>query len=164
MEVGRKQRGRTDETQGHFESVCRLKKKRTERQKEQKIQDRCFLTWLLDRPGPAYPYSIHNIAHMGTLFKKVFFFVVLFLQSCFHFLALFFCKSVGEWFGPSVIANVLKLLVRKYSTYGFTFYLASERVLYRENVTMLCRSTPKHEGYYAKALLFFFFFFLTILP
>lgn len=26
---------------------------------------------LQDRPGPVCPYSIHNIAHVGTLFKKV---------------------------------------------------------------------------------------------
>ena len=84
---------------------------------------RSLLGLFADRPGPAYPYSIHNIAHLGTLFKK----------------------PVGKWFGPTVIANVLKLLVRKYSHAGLTFYLAQERVIYRENVNLLCRSTPPHE-------------------
>lgn len=75
-----------------------------------------------DRPGPRFPYSIHNIAHVGTLFKK----------------------SIGEWFGPTVIANVLKLLVRKFAHADLTLYLAQERVIYRENVNFLCRSVPAH--------------------
>ncbi len=90
---------------------------------EQMGLHRTILGLFADVPGPRHPYSIHNIAQVGTLFRK----------------------SVGDWFGPSVIGCVLRLLVRKYSTAGFTFYLAPERVLYRENVNLLCRSTPAHE-------------------
>jgi cysteine protease ATG4 len=90
---------------------------------KQMVTHRAILGLFVDLPGPRYPYSIHNIAHVGTLFRK----------------------AVGEWFGPSVIGCVLRVLVRKYSTAGFTFYLAPERMLYRENVMLLCRSTPAHE-------------------
>ena len=81
-----------------------------------------ILKLFADLPGPEFPYSIHNIAHVGTLFKR----------------------NVGEWFGPTIIANVLKVLVRKFSHAGLTCYLAQDRVIYKENVNILCRSTPPH--------------------
>jgi cysteine protease ATG4 len=84
--------------------------------------DRRLLPWFADLPGPAHPYSVHNIAQLGTLFGI----------------------KIGEWFQPSIIAKVLKLLVRKYSPLNATFYYAQDRVIYRHNVELLCTQTDLH--------------------
>ena len=44
-----------------------------------------ILRWFLDWSTPKCYYSIHQIAKCGTMFDK----------------------SIGEWFGPSTIAQVL---------------------------------------------------------
>ena len=84
---------------------------------------RRILSWFADKPGVAHPYSIHNIAQIGTLYNK----------------------QVGDWFSPTIMAKILSLLVRKFSNAGLTFYLAHDRVIYRENVHLLCKCTSVHE-------------------
>jgi cysteine protease ATG4 len=75
-----------------------------------------------DLPGSSHPYSVHNMAQVGTLFGV----------------------NIGEWFQPSIIAKTLKLLVRKYSPFRCTFYYAHDRVIYRHNLHLLCTQTDLH--------------------
>lgn len=84
--------------------------------------ERVVLPWFADTPGSAHPYSVHNMAQIGTLFGI----------------------KIGEWFQPSIIAKTLKLLVRKYSPFGLTCYYAHDRVLYRHNIELLCTQTELH--------------------
>jgi len=45
-----------------------------------------ILTWFLDSPESTSPYSLHRIASEGCKLDK----------------------AIGEWFGPSTIASVLR--------------------------------------------------------
>lgn len=92
--------------------------------------ERRLLPWFADLPGTAHPYSVHNIAQLGTLFGI----------------------KIGEWFQPSVICKVFKLLVRKYSPLNATFYYAQDRVIYRHNVELLCTRSELHSVHSPRTL------------
>jgi len=71
---------------------------------------------------PSAPFSVHKIAQAGELYDK----------------------SVGEWFGPSTIAQVMKhlMMVGPMDTIGV--YVADNGVLYRNEIQALC--TSRHGG------------------
>lgn len=83
-----------------------------------------ILRWFLDKPGLQYPYSIHCIMSLAKRFGK----------------------KAGEWFEPSTIMQVLKLLVRRHSpgSPSLTMYVAREQTIFKDSVYALC-STDPHE-------------------
>ncbi len=88
------------ETPTSVEIVCRSAKLVLIEKRQRR--ELCFLTFFdSDRPGPVFPYSIHNIAHVGTLFKKVRcsvgVFVCLFVLYCaglYYFVCLFVFQAI----------------------------------------------------------------------
>eukprot|EP01102_Stenamoeba_stenopodia_P010203 TRINITY_DN3049_c0_g1_i2.p1 TRINITY_DN3049_c0_g1~~TRINITY_DN3049_c0_g1_i2.p1 ORF type:complete len:500 (-),score=77.23 TRINITY_DN3049_c0_g1_i2:99-1598(-) len=82
--------------------------------------ERKILRWFADIPTKESPYSIHTIAQLGTRFKK----------------------SIGEWFEPTIIARVLKILVRRHSPGQLTMYVPKDGVIYKDSIESLCCSDP----------------------
>ncbi|KAJ3022778.1 Cysteine protease atg4a [Thoreauomyces humboldtii] len=66
--------------------------------------------------APSAPYSIHRIAAAGTQYGK----------------------KIGEWFGPSTIAHVLKKLVMEEKECPLTIHVATDGVIYIDVVTAEC--------------------------
>lgn len=80
-----------------------------------------ILSWFLDHKDVhTAPFSIHQIASQGQKHDK----------------------AIGEWFGPSTIAAVLKTLVQQYRPYGMNAYVAQDGVIYKNQVLNLCYSDP----------------------
>ncbi|RKO89062.1 hypothetical protein BDK51DRAFT_24259 [Blyttiomyces helicus] len=75
---------------------------------------RRILLWFLD--CNAAPYSIHRIALLGNHFDK----------------------KVGEWFGPSTISQVLKVLVQNHKEANLALHVASDGMLYKDDVKAAC--------------------------
>jgi len=64
------------------------------------------------------PFSVHRIAQLGSKYGK----------------------NVGEWFGPSTIAQVLGELVNSNPPDGMVMYVSNDSVLYLDEITKLCTS------------------------
>ena len=71
-------------------------------------------SWFFDTES-AY-YSIHRIARAGT----------------------FFGKKVGEWFGPSTISYVLKLLVEQHLKGEFILHVSEQGGIYKDEILAKC--------------------------
>ncbi|KAG2374376.1 hypothetical protein C9374_010946 [Naegleria lovaniensis] len=71
-------------------------------------------SWFYDLD--ACPYSIHKIARAGT----------------------YFGKKVGEWFGPSTISYVLKLLVEQHLRGEFVVHVADQGGIYIDELLGKC--------------------------
>jgi len=87
---------------------------------------RKILMWFSDSPRRSCPYSIHNIVYHnklihGSLTQK---------------------DDVTNWFAPTVIAKVLKHLVRGHSPKNLLMYVPDDPVIYTEQVETLCRTLP----------------------
>jgi len=74
------------------------------------------LRWFDDKSSA--PYSVHRIAQLGPKYGK----------------------SIGEWFGPSTIAQVLSELVTMHEPENFVMYLSNDSVLYLDEITQMCQS------------------------
>merc|ERR1712063_103465 len=81
---------------------------------------RAVLEWFIDHPGPDHPFSIHNILAAGGYFHV----------------------KPGDWLSPSVIAHVLKMLVRRYRPLGLNMYVAKENTVYKDVLHRLCKTVP----------------------
>mmetsp|Transcript_28722 Transcript_28722/g.72225 ORF Transcript_28722/g.72225 Transcript_28722/m.72225 type:complete len:615 (-) Transcript_28722:308-2152(-) len=93
---------------------------------ENKIYQK-ILSWFVDEPCPRSPYSIHRIARQGTLFQK----------------------KVGQWFEPSIIAQVLRDLVESHSPDGMRVLLVKDTLLHYTELLALCQSKSAyhmHQG------------------
>lgn len=73
-----------------------------------------ILKWFQD--ADQCPYSIHRIARAGT----------------------FFGKKVGEWFGPSTISYVIKLLVEQHLKGEFVVHVADQGGIYIDEILSKC--------------------------
>lgn len=71
-----------------------------------------LLTWFLDDPSPACPFSVHRMAREGKRLGK----------------------EVGEWFGPSTAAGAIKKLVDDFPQAGIGVSVATDGVVYRSHV------------------------------
>lgn len=78
------------------------------------------LEWFIDHPGPDHPFSIHNILAAGSYFQV----------------------KPGDWLSPSVIAHILKILVRRYRPLGLNMYVAKENTIYKDVLHRLCKTAP----------------------
>lgn len=65
---------------------------------------------------PSASFSVHKIAQIGTKFGK----------------------NVGEWFGPSTIAQVLGDLVTIYRPANLAVYTSNDSTLYLDEITDIC--------------------------
>ncbi|TPX31071.1 hypothetical protein SmJEL517_g05490 [Synchytrium microbalum] len=72
-----------------------------------------ILSWFAD--SNTSPYSIHRVALMGRQFDK----------------------EIGEWFGPSTISQVLKVLVQHHKETDLNIHVASDGVIYRTDLTSI---------------------------
>jgi len=77
---------------------------------------RKLLKWFEDSPNA--PFSVHNIAQKGLRYGK----------------------SIGEWFGPSTISQVLCDLVNQHHPELLTMYVSKDSVLYLDEISDLCTS------------------------
>jgi len=77
-----------------------------------------IVRWFADTPRKESPYSIHAIAKSGELFGK----------------------AIGEWFGPSTIANVLCELVGAHKSSNLCVYVSDDGAVYVDKVTKLATS------------------------
>ncbi|CAO3655727.1 unnamed protein product [Mucor hiemalis] len=68
--------------------------------------------WFLDELSPRAPFSIHRIALLGKQLGK----------------------SIGEWFGPSTISQVIQALVSDFPPAKLSVYIATDGVIYRDDV------------------------------
>eukprot|EP00051_Salpingoeca_urceolata_P020735 m.315293 g.315293 ORF g.315293 m.315293 type:complete len:369 (+) comp19674_c2_seq9:1183-2289(+) len=75
---------------------------------------RRIVNYFLD--DPRHPYSIHNIAVRGSIVKK----------------------SIGDWFGPNAMAQVLKSLTAEQPECGLTVHVAMDSCVCTETVVNLC--------------------------
>eukprot|EP01117_Protostelium_nocturnum_P008858 TRINITY_DN3175_c0_g1_i1.p1 TRINITY_DN3175_c0_g1~~TRINITY_DN3175_c0_g1_i1.p1 ORF type:complete len:593 (-),score=199.50 TRINITY_DN3175_c0_g1_i1:17-1795(-) len=73
-----------------------------------------MLRWFLD--FPTSPYSVHKIAQKGIKFGK----------------------NVGEWFGPSTVAQVLSELVDEHNPGDLVMYTSNDSTLYLDEIESLC--------------------------
>jgi len=84
-----------------------------------KILYRQILRWFADTPSPQSPYSIHQIVKLGVKFDY----------------------KIGECFGPTHIARLLKILVRRHSPDSLTMYVPKDGIIYKDRVVALCQNT-----------------------
>ncbi|KAL6066034.1 Cysteine protease atg4d [Balamuthia mandrillaris] len=73
---------------------------------------------------PLCPFSIHNIAQNGLKFGK----------------------NVGEWFGPSTIAQVLEEVVQENNPTNLAVYVSTDGCLYKDQITERCLQSTGNEG------------------
>jgi len=71
-----------------------------------------ILRWFFDLDSPDNPYSIHHIAKLGRSFDK----------------------DIGEWFEPTIIANILKILLSRHSP--ITCHVPKGGILYLEEIEL----------------------------
>ncbi|CDH54939.1 cysteine protease atg4a [Lichtheimia corymbifera JMRC:FSU:9682] len=84
---------------------------RREDNAEQNKEYRKIIQWFLDELSPRAPFSIHRIALLGKQLGK----------------------SIGEWFGPNTISQVILALVSDFPAAHLSVYIASD-VVYRDDV------------------------------
>lgn len=71
-----------------------------------------ILSWFMDEPSLACPFGVHRMAREGKRLGK----------------------EVGEWFGPSTAAGAIKKLVEDYPSCGIGVSVASDGVVYLNQV------------------------------
>jgi len=76
------------------------------------------------------PYSIHNISMVGSNQNK----------------------AVGEWYGPSTVAQSVKELVEKYQGDKFAVYISDNGIIYENEVEQMCVG---ESGEWEKSLILF---------
>lgn len=76
-----------------------------------------MVQWFAD--DPKQPFSLHRIAHAGLKYGK----------------------NVGEWFGPSTMAQVLEELLKEFSPSGIRPYLCQDSCMYLDQVMRVATST-----------------------
>jgi len=91
---------------------------------------RQILRWFADTPAPSSPYSIHKMVQVNHMIDE---------QHQKHSLAP--VNKPGEWFSPTRVCKILKLLVREHSPEALTMYVPKEGVIYIDRVTLLCTQT-----------------------
>ncbi|ELR19150.1 cysteine protease, putative [Acanthamoeba castellanii str. Neff] len=69
-----------------------------------------MVQWFAD--DPKQPFSLHRIAHAGLKYGK----------------------NVGEWFGPSTMAQVLEELLKEFSPSGLRAYVCQDGCLYLDQL------------------------------
>ncbi|KAI8800786.1 hypothetical protein BJ742DRAFT_839923 [Cladochytrium replicatum] len=69
-----------------------------------------IVSWFLD--SNASPYSIHRIALLGKQFEK----------------------DIGQWFGPTTISQVLKVLVNNEASSSLSIYVGNDGVMYTDEI------------------------------
>jgi len=74
-----------------------------------------ILRWFADTPEGETPYSIHAIAKAGEKYGK----------------------AIGQWFGPSTIANVLKELVPAHKPSNLSVYVSDDGAVYMDQATKI---------------------------
>lgn len=75
-----------------------------------------ILSWFYDDPNySSHPYSIHKLASTGTRFNT----------------------KIGEWFAPTVLANVLKACTTEHSDCPLSIYVMNNNSIYKEDVLRL---------------------------
>ncbi|MCO5585190.1 hypothetical protein L7F22_039122 [Adiantum nelumboides] len=78
-----------------------------------------LLSWFMDEPSSACPFDVHRMAREGKRLGK----------------------EVGEWFGPSTAAGAIKKLVDEYPACGLGVSVASDGVIYLDQVKLqACKS------------------------
>jgi cysteine protease ATG4 len=75
-----------------------------------------IISWFFDRPSSESPFSIHRVAVLGKEYGK----------------------QIGEWFGPATICSVLQRLVNEQNFPDFTVYVASDGVVYKDQLSECC--------------------------
>ncbi|KAK7457132.1 Cysteine protease atg4 [Stygiomarasmius scandens] len=84
-----------------------------------------IITWFLDTPDPAAPFSVHRMALAGKELGK----------------------DVGMWFGPSTAAGAIKTLVHAYPDAGMGVAVATDGVLYQTDVYAASHGSGGTGGY-----------------
>ncbi|PWN33353.1 uncharacterized protein FA14DRAFT_161247 [Meira miltonrushii] len=78
-----------------------------------------LLSWFMDEPSSACPFGVHRMAREGKRLGK----------------------EVGEWFGPSTAAGAIKKLVDEFPACGLGVSVASDGVIYLDQVKVqACKS------------------------
>ncbi|KAK0524320.1 Cysteine protease atg4 [Tilletia horrida] len=83
-----------------------------------------LISWFLDDPCLACPFSVHRMAREGKRLGK----------------------EVGEWFGPSTAAGAIKQLVNEFPDAGLGVCLAVDQVVYLADVKAAAVDTRKGES------------------
>jgi len=74
--------------------------------------------------NPNAPFSVHKIAQVGMKYKK----------------------AIGEWFGPSTVAQALNDLNQIYPVPDLVMYTSNESSLYLDEITALCtKDSPNNK-------------------
>jgi len=85
---------------------------------DKKVTKQEIVRWFADTSDKDAPFSIHAIAQAGVRFGK----------------------AIGEWFGPSTIANVLRDLVAAHKPSNLCVYVSDDGAIYIDKVTKLATS------------------------
>lgn len=81
-----------------------------------------LLSWFMDEPSLACPFGVHRMAREGKRLGK----------------------EVGEWFGPSTAGGAIKKLVDEYPDAGIGASLASDGVVYLDQVRAQSQGSSSH--------------------
>eukprot|EP00743_Colponemidia_sp_Colp-15_P006732 GILK01007259.1.p1 GENE.GILK01007259.1~~GILK01007259.1.p1 ORF type:complete len:729 (+),score=73.97 GILK01007259.1:176-2362(+) len=76
-----------------------------------------ILNWFLDSPAATSVYSIHKVTSVGQVKHQI---------------------RPGDWYGPTTVAFTLQELVRGHHIDSFDMLVATEGVVYRDQVKQIC--------------------------
>jgi len=93
------------------------------------------LRWFADAPAASSPYSIHNLVTVNHQIDE---------QHKRHSLAP--VNKPGEWFTPTRVCKIIKLIVRNHSPEALTMYVPKEGVIYIDRVSLLCTQAEMYNS------------------
>ena len=90
-----------------------------------------ILTWFMDDPSPACPFSVHRMAREGKRLGK----------------------EVGEWFGPSTAAGAIKKLVEECPEVKLGVVVATDGEIYLNHIRAASRGLARKDNWETPVLI-----------
>ncbi|CAG8533380.1 7841_t:CDS:10 [Ambispora gerdemannii] len=90
-----------------------------------------ILLWFLDDMSSICPFSVHRVALLGKQLGK----------------------NIGEWFGPSTASQAIKALVDNFPTAQLSVHVATDGVVYKNEVYKAARNNQNHQEFQSVLIL-----------